>query len=48
VVMGLYSSALVLQAAVLDGVAFDPFGLEDGLAAAEVDIGRGQVVQALG
>jgi hypothetical protein len=28
-----------------DGVAFDPFALqEDGLASAEVDIGRGEVL----
>jgi len=31
----------MLQAAVLDGVAFDPFSFhQDGLAAPEVDIGR--------
>jgi hypothetical protein len=33
---------LVLQSAVDDGLAFDPFSFQqDGLAASEVDIGRG-------
>ena len=36
------------QAAVLDGFAFDPFSFQqDGLAAPEVDIGRGKIVDAL-
>jgi hypothetical protein len=39
--------ALVLQSSSFDGVALDPFTLkQDGLAASEVDIGRGQVLQA--
>jgi hypothetical protein len=34
----------MLQAAVLDGVAFDPFSFhQDGLPAPEVDIGRREV-----
>ena len=38
----------MLQAAVLDGVAFDPFSFhQDGLAAPEEDIGRREVFQAL-
>jgi hypothetical protein len=38
----------MLQAAVLDGVAFDPFSFQqDGLPAPEVDIGRREVFQAL-
>ena len=37
-----------MQASLGDGVAFDPFALhDDGLAAAEVDIGRRQVLDAL-
>ena len=33
------------QSSLLDGVAFDPFAFEeDGLASAEVDVGRGQVL----
>ena len=40
--------SLVLQSSELDGVAFDPFALEqDGLAASEVDVGRCEVLQAL-
>jgi hypothetical protein len=39
---------VVQQAPLLDGLALDAFTLEqDGLAAAEVGVGRGQVVQAL-
>ena len=38
----------MLQAAVLEGVAFDPFSFhQDGLPAPEVDIGRREVFQAL-
>ena len=38
----------MLQAARGDGLAFDPLPLpEDGLAAAEVDVGRGEIVEAL-
>ena len=38
----------MLQASLGDGVAFDPFPFfDDGLAAAEVDIGGGQVVDVL-
>ena len=38
----------MLQAAVLDGVAFDPFSFhQDGLPALEVDIGRREIFQAL-
>ena len=40
--------AAVLQAAVFDGVAFDPFSFQqDGLTASEVDISRCQVADAL-
>ena len=36
------------QAPGLDSLSFDPFSLlQDGLAASEVDIGRGEVLQAL-
>lgn len=39
---------LVVQAALLDRVSFDPFAFEqDGLAASEVDVGRGEIVEAL-
>ena len=39
---------LVVQAALFDRVSFDPFALEqDGLAASEVDVGRGEIVEAL-
>ena len=38
----------MLQAALFDGVAFDPFSLQqDGLAAPEVDVGRREIVEAL-
>jgi hypothetical protein len=37
----------MLQSSLFDGVAFDPFAFQqDGLASAEVDVGRCQVVQA--
>ena len=40
--------AAVLQASGFDGVAFDPFSFQqDGLTAPEVDVGRGQVTDAL-
>ena len=40
--------AAVLQATVLDGLSFDPFSFkQDGLAASEVDIGRGEIGDAL-
>ena len=36
------------QASRFDGLPFDPFSLfQDGLAAPEVDVGRGEVLQAL-
>jgi hypothetical protein len=36
----------MLQAALLDGLSLDPFTFEeDGLAAAEVDVGRGEIHQ---
>lgn len=38
---------MVVQAALSDGVAFDPFTFEqDGLAASEVDIGGREIVEA--
>lgn len=38
----------MVQATLFDGVAFDPFAFEqDGLAAPEVDVGRGEIVEAL-
>ena len=38
----------MVQAALFDGVSFDPFAFdEDGLATSEVDVGRGEVVEAL-
>jgi hypothetical protein len=38
----------VVQAALFDCVSFDPFTFEqDGLAASEVDVGRGEIVEAL-
>ena len=38
-------SQLMLQSSLFDGVAFDPFSFqEDGLASAEVDVGRRQVL----
>ena len=40
--------AAVLQASGFDGVAFDPFSFQqDGMTAPEVDVGRGQVADAL-
>ena len=39
---------VMVQAALSDGVSFDPFTFEqDGLAAPEVDVGRGEIVEAL-
>jgi hypothetical protein len=39
---------LVDQASLLDGLSFDALAVEqDGLAAAEIDVSRGQVAQAL-
>jgi hypothetical protein len=39
---------VVKQPTVLDGLAFDPFSFQqDGLTAPEVDVGRGEVVDAL-
>ena len=36
------------QASRFDGLPFDPFSLlQDGFSASEVDIGRGEVLQAL-
>src|SRR5439155_9478081 len=38
----------MLQAAIVDGVSFDPFSFcQDGRAASEVDVGRGEIVDAL-
>ena len=38
----------MLQAAVGDGLSFDPFSFcQDGWTASEVDVGRGEVVDAL-
>src|SRR5947207_5047691 len=38
----------VLQAAVSNGLSLDPFSLgQDGWAASEVDVGRGEIVDAL-
>ena len=38
----------MLQASLLDGLALDPFAFcEDGLSAAEVDIGGCEIVEAL-
>ena len=40
--------AAVYQASVLDGLSFDPFSFQqDGLAAPEVDVGRGEVGDGL-
>src|SRR5262249_2930352 len=40
--------AAVKQASVLDGLSFDPFSFkQDGLASAEVDIGRGEISDTL-
>ena len=39
---------MVLQAAIVDGLSFDPFPFdEDGVAASEVDVGGSEVVEAL-
>ena len=39
---------VVKQPTVLDGLAFDPFSFQqDGLTAPEVDVGRGEIVEAL-
>src|SRR5947208_16811079 len=39
----------MLQAAIVDGVSFDPFSFcLEGRAASEVDVGRGEIVDALG
>jgi hypothetical protein len=39
---------VVLQAATGDGLSFDPLSFnEDGLTPAEVDVGRGEIVEAL-
>ena len=36
------------QAPLIDSFAFDPFScLQDGLAASEVDVGRGEIAEAL-
>jgi hypothetical protein len=38
---------VVLQSSLFDGVSFDPFTLkQDGVAASEVDVGGGEVLQA--
>ena len=38
----------MLQAAIGDGLTFDPFSFcQDGRAASEVDVGRGEIVDAL-
>ena len=38
----------MLQAPLFDGLSFDPFSLQqDGLATPEVDVGGGEIVQAL-
>ena len=40
--------AAMVQASVLDGLSFDPFSFkQDGLAASEVDVGRGEIGDAL-
>ena len=39
---------LMLQTPICDGLAFDPFALEeDGLGPSEVDVGRREIGQAL-
>jgi hypothetical protein len=39
---------LVVQAALFDGFSFNPFAFEqDSLSASEVDVGRGEIVEAL-
>ena len=46
--MTLSGLRVVLQAAICDSLSFDPFAFEeDGLAAPEVDVGRGEIVDAL-
>ena len=46
--MMLCGSAAVHQASVLDGLSFDPFSFQqNGLAAPEVDVGRGEVGDGL-
>ncbi len=38
---------VMVQAALSDAFSFDPFTFEqDGLAASEVDVGRGEIVEA--
>lgn len=38
----------MLQAPVFDGLSFDPFSFQqDGLAAPKIDVGGGEVVEAL-
>ena len=38
----------MLQASLFDGLSLDPFSLQqDGLASAEVDVGRRKIVEAL-
>ena len=38
----------MLQAAIVDGVSFDPFAFcQDGRPASEVDVCRGEIVDAL-
>ena len=40
--------AAIYQASVLDGLSFDPFSLkQDGLGSAEVDVGWGEIDDAL-
>jgi hypothetical protein len=42
------SRQLVLQSAVCDGLSFNPFLFcQDGELAPEVDVGRGEIVEAL-
>ena len=44
----LCGDAAVVQASALDGLSFDPFSFQqDGLAASEVDVGRGEIGDAL-
>ena len=39
---------MVLQAAIGDGLSFDPFPFdEDGVASSEVDVSRGEILEAL-
>ena len=40
--------AAMVQASVLDGLSFDPFSFtQDGLTVSEVDVGRGEIGDAL-